>query len=67
MLERNNDYQLRISDRTLFEEMNSGMTNAYRIGHAERNKVIGEVVGNWISKLRNISRKSIGFGVNVSG
>ena len=38
-----------------------------RVANFERNKAIREVVGNWISNLRNISGKSVGPRVNAAG
>ena len=49
--------------KTPIEASESGM----RIGFAERNKAIREVVGNWIRNLRNLSRKSVGPRVNAAG
>ncbi len=61
MLERNNQYQQSINDRTLFEEKSSGMMDAYSVGFRERDKAISEVIGNWKRKLKSISINYMGL------
>jgi len=61
MLERDNQYQQNINDRTLFEERNQAMMNAYSVGFEERDKAVSEFIGNCVRKLKSISMNIVGL------
>ena len=60
--QQNQDQQL-FNAKPLIETM----IETSAIANNERNEAVRKVVGGWIDRLREISRKNVGFGASASG
>ena len=66
MFESNNHHQS-IDDRTLFEESNLSMMDAYNIGFRERDRAVSDFIGAWVRKLKDISTHFAGMNGKAAG
>ena len=63
MFDHQNQDQQQFNAKPLIETM----IETQAIASNERNEAVRKVVGGWIGRLREISRKNIGFGANATG
>ena len=63
MFDHQNQDQQQFNAKPLIETM----IETSAIANNERNKAVREFVGGWIDRIREISRKNVGFGASATG
>ena len=63
MFDHQNPDQHQFDAKPIFQAVNEATT----VANIERNEAVGNVVGGWIIKFKNIAAKSTGFGYKVTG